>query len=399
MLSKKLYWKKTFTLACFLSLSTYLFAQDTISQNKSIPKPSILPAHVFGIFISRIEADFRTLPSEKLSLQLDYLSANIWGQPVENFIPTSTELKQKMLKLPWHTREFSVDKNDVEFQNNTQNFKIAFDGVIKGLKAKLYIPINSQNDLSIEIRSFLLTDGKFPFTGITGDDFIENFHSNIAGGEDPFQRRDFVLNQNKIDFTDRQGKRMLLEDDFIFGGLQLNYHHFFKYFKPLGINFNTGIHIGLNASKFNQSLDIGWSTNLVKNFSLNENQYIQLGLGLGYLNLETLSFSNDNIEFGTRSYFLNLESALTYNIAKHSKTHTFGIDYYIQSAYNDPDEFDFSILFRNDKAITSWHHSASHLYKNNSYWTFFYAFTKNNSFKIYLQQDLVVNNSPDFKRA
>lgn len=357
-----------------------------------------MSAHVFGIFISRIEADFQSKPSEKWSLQLDYLSANVWGQPVENFIPQTPELIARAKTFPWHTRQSLADRDDVDFQNSTENFKIEYDGVLKGLKAKLRIPINAKNELGVELRTFLLTDGRFPFSGITGDNFIETFHSNIAGGEDPFQRRDFGLNQNKIDYTDRQGRRMLIEDDFLFGGLKLNFQHYFTDFTPFDIHFNSGFHLGVNASSFNQSIDLGLSANAFRNFFLDDRRYFQIGLGLGYLNLNSIALSDDNIGFATRNYFLNLETAVTYNfVSTKQKTHSFGIDFYIQSPYHDPDEYDYSIIYRNDRAITSWHQAASHLYSYTNYWTFFYAITKKNSFRIYLQQDWVVNNNPDLQ--
>ncbi len=382
----------------YLAFTFKSSAQDSLYHQNAIQKPSVLSAHVFGVFISRIEADFRSQSHDKWSLQLDYLSANIWGQPVETYIPQTPELIALAKTRPWHTRETIGDRDDENFQNDTENFKIAFDGVIKGLKAKLRIPINTKNSLGIELRSFVLTDGRFPFTGITGDNFIETFHSNVAGGEDPFQRRDFGLNQNRIDYTDRQGRRMLIEDDFIFGGLKFNFQHYFTNFKPLDIHFNSGLHLGLNASKFNQSIDLGVSANAFRSFFLDDRHYFQFGLGLGYLHLNTLSLSKENIGFGTRNYFLNLESAVTYNyVNKKQKTHSFGIDFYIQSAYNNPDEYDYSIIYRNEKAITSWHHAASHLYRNTNYWTFFYSITNKNSFSIYLQQDLIVNNSPDLQ--
>lgn len=381
------------------SISTTIKAQDTLSKYKAIPKPSILSNHVFGIFLSRLEANFKSQLNENIELQIDYQSANVWGQPVENFIPNTTILRNQVSGIPWHKREFVVDRNDENFINSTDDFSIAYDGVIKGLKANLKIPINEQNGLEFELRSFILTDGKLPLSPITGDDFIEWIHSNIAGGEDPFQRRDFGLNQSGIDYKDRDGRVMEInKNDAFFGGLKINYYHYLKNFSPFGFHLNFGAHTGLNLSPYNKSVDFGISTNAIKTVEINHSNYIQFGLSLGYLDLNTAELSNENIEFGTRSFFLNFESALSYNIVNRKNyTHSFGLDFYIQTSYNDPSEFDYSILFRNDLADRSWHHSASHLYKNNNYWTLFYALTRKNSFRIYLQQDSRVNNNPDLQ--
>lgn len=165
-----------FFLSC---LKTH--GQDTLALNESIQKPSILSAHVFGIFSGRLEGHFKSQSNDNINLQFDYLSANIWGQPVENFIPTSEPLRDEASSRVWHVREFRYNRNDENFQSNTDNFKIAYDGVIKGLKAKVYVPLNFKNALRIELRSFLLTDGSFPFAGLTSDDFIEAVHSNVAG--------------------------------------------------------------------------------------------------------------------------------------------------------------------------------------------------------------------------
>lgn len=383
-----------FFLSC---LKTH--GQDTLALNESIQKPSILSAHVFGIFSGRLEGHFKSQSNDNINLQFDYLSANIWGQPVENFIPTSEPLRDEASSRVWHVREFRYNRNDENFQSNTDNFKIAYDGVIKGLKAKVYVPLNFKNALRIELRSFLLTDGSFPFAGLTSDDFIEAVHSNVAGGEDPFQRRDFGLNQAEINYTDRQGRRIQIdENEGFFGGIKFNFYHYFDELLTHDIHFNIGLHSGVNTSPYNKSIDLGISANAFRNFAFSDNKYFQLGLNLGYLNLKTASLSNHNIEFATRSGFLNLESVFTYNIINSKQqTHTFGVDFYIQSPYHNPSEYDYSILFRNDKAFRSWHHSVTQLYLNNNYWTFFYAFTEKNSFRIYLQQDWLVNNVPDLQ--
>ena len=382
----------------FFSVSK-MFAQDELVQQKSIEKPSVLSTHVFGIFKGRLEGHFRTQPKNKFSLQLDHMSGNIWGQPVVNYIPTSEDLREHVRPAPWHVREFVVNREDEDFQADTENFKIAYDGVIKGLKARLYVPFNSKNALQVELRSFIMTRGRLPFSGITGDNFIETFHSNIAGGEDPFQRREFGLNQAQISYTDREGRQMEIEpNEVFFGGVKLDYYHYFEELLRYDVHLNLGLHSGINASPFNKSLDVGISANAFRNFRVGDHSYIQLGLSFGYLNLNSISFSRENIQMATRPGFLNLESIFTYNmINSKQNVHSFGVDFYIQSAYHSPSEYDYSILFRNPIATRSWHHSASHLYLNNNYWTFFYAFTQNNSFRIYLQQDWLVNNVPDLQ--
>ncbi len=387
-------------LILFIFLSAIKFnAQDSLSAKHSIQKPSILSAHVFGIFISRLEANFSKQPIDKISFQIDYQSANVWGQPVENFIANTAELRNKVSVLPWHKRESAVNQNDEDFIKSTDNFKIAYDGVIKSLKANLKIPLDKRNQLGIELRSFMLTDGKFPFSFLTGDDFIEGFHSNIAGGEDPFQRREFGLNQAKISYKDRHDRMMEInKNDVLFGGLQINYTHYLKSFSPFGFNLNFGLHTGFNLSPFNKSIDLGFTANAMRIFDLNDKHFFQLGMGIGYLDLNTASFSDNNIQFATQNYFYNLETAISFNIInRKNQVHSFGADFYWQTSYHNPDEFDYSILIRNELAIRTWHHSASHLYKNNNYWTFFYAFTDKNSFRVYLQQDLRVNNNPDLQ--
>ncbi|NEV94542.1 hypothetical protein G3567_10350 [Psychroflexus sp. YR1-1] len=367
--------------------------------NKSVQKPSILSAHVFGIFIGRLEGHFKSRPDQNLSLQFDYLSGNVWGQPVENYIPGTEAIKNTVTPYEWHRREFFVDRHDEHFQSNTENFKIAYDGVIKGLKAQMYVPLNSRNALQIELRSFLLTRGRFPFAGLTGDDFIESFHSNIAGGEDPFQRRDFGLNEAEINYTDRQGRQMLIgQNEGFFGGVKVDFYHYFENLLPNEVHFNIGLHSGVNTSPYNKSIDLGISANAFKQIAVGDRTYFQLGLNLGYLHLKSASFSDSNIEFATRPGFLNLESVFTYNlINSKQQTHSIGLDFYVQSAYHPPSEYDYSILFRNEQAERSWHHSVTQLYLNNNYWTLFYAFTENNSFRVYLQQDWRVNNTPDLQ--
>ena len=72
---------------------------------------------------------------------------------------------------------------------------IVIDAVIKEFRIGINFPIAKRHELSITLRSYLITKGKYPFSFFTSDENVEWFHSNIAGGEDPYGRRYYGLNQ------------------------------------------------------------------------------------------------------------------------------------------------------------------------------------------------------------
>ena len=111
------------------------------------------------------------------------------------------------------------------------------------------MPLSKKHELGISLRTFIPTKGNFPFTIFTNDQSIEWFHSNIAGGEDPFGRRFFGLNQFAVEYTDRNNRTLSLRNNqFIFAGIEINHHYYPTIFDTeKNLFLNLGSHLGINT--------------------------------------------------------------------------------------------------------------------------------------------------------
>ena len=394
--------KHSFLIVLFIgSLIQALKAQTDLDAAAYHPpnlnKPSILSLHPYGNFSSRLQGQFNFIPTTRPRFNLSIESANVWAAPVTAFIPTEESVRNDVRPIEYHRTEFLFNPNTFEHQQ----IDIANDGVLKGFRLQSILPINENSELHIGLRSFLLTRGKATFTLLTGDQFIEWFHSHIAGGGDPFARELFGLDQAEIYYNDRNNREMRIENgDFVIGGLETAYYIYPSFLKndKRSIGSNIGFHLGTNLSKYNRSMDLGLSYNLTKAYQLRANSWFQVAGGLGILRKNLIKFSQNNLDFGTNDFLGHLEALASYSFLSGGKTrHTFSADFYIQTSYNEKDEFDYSVPVRNGVSEKSWVTGFEHLYKNTNYWSFIYSFERKIKTSFYLQQDLTLNNNPDIQ--
>ena len=394
---------KPFYLSLFLIV---LFPFITFSQQAdSIPttikngisKPSILSSHPFGIFFSRLQGNFKTHATKHSVINISLESANVWGPPVKTYVPNDEATRNEARKYDWDLAQYNFDEEDLD----AKTFELQIDGVIKNIKANVAFNLGTNKELVVALRIAMLTNGEYPLSFFTSDKFIEDFHSNIAGGEDPFDRNAFKLNDAGIKYTDRNGNTAELEKNDVFlSGIETTYYYYPEWLinKNKSFFMNLGAHLGTNLSKYNTSIDIGASVNGVKKIMFKNGNYSQLGASIGTLRKNAIHLKKDNVEFGTNKYVAFIESALEYNfISKKGATHSFGLDFYIQTSLNKKDELDYIIPIRHLDAHNAWGIGTTNLYKNNNYWTLLYSFTRKVTTTLYLQQDLTVNNNPDIQ--
>lgn len=352
---------------------------------------------VLVCFFSRLQGHFEMNAPVKNYLNISLESGNVWSPEVKVYIPKNEFDRAIIREYNWDQAHRAFDENTIK----KDSFNIANDGVIKGFKANLNIRLGSKHELQIGLRTYLLTKGKAPFTILTGDKLIEDFHDNIAGGSDPFDRRIFGLNKANIKYLDRNGNNLNINaGQFFATGLETAYYYYPKFLKNKKQNFsmNLGSHLGVNLSKNNASLDFGLSTNAIKTFTINDKTNFNIGTSLGVLRKNVVDFKSTNLEFGTNNFIAFTETALEYSFRSRKGTiHTFATDFYIQTSLNKKDEFEYIIPIRNENAFNSWGQGATNLYKNNDYWSFIYSFGKKTTTYFYLQQDLTVNNNPDLQ--
>ncbi|ALJ06104.1 hypothetical protein APS56_13630 [Pseudalgibacter alginicilyticus] len=391
--------QKYFIPLFLFSIAISAQQKDTLKIKNGIDKPHILSLHHFGIFSARINQNFKITPTKNPTLSLNYSSGNTFHPFLETYIPKDPMVRETLSNTLWNLRHF----NFIDQETTPADYmNIIIDAVIKEFRLNIEIPLNKKNELDISLRSYLITKGKYPFSFFTSDESIEWFHSNIAGGEDPYGRRYYGLNQVNFKYTDRNG--MVLElhnNDFFIGGIEFNHFYYpsFLFNSTKNLHFNLGSHIGLNTSKYNSSLDLGISINGIKKITIKNIDEFNIGIGLSLLRKNVVNFK-DQIDLGNNPFLGSMETNIEYT--KYTKTknyHSFGVNYQLQSRYNKLEEANYYKLIGKWEEINGgWHHGVSTLYKTLSVWTFIYTYGRPNyKLSLYLKEDLLVNNAPDLQ--
>ncbi len=373
--------------------------QDSISFKNGIEKPNILSTHHFGIFSSRINTNFKIASQKNTTITFSSASGNNFHPFVETYLPKDPEVRKEQSKLIWYHRNFYFKDQET---TPADYMNIVIDAVIKEFRLGINIPLNKKNELDVTLRSYLITKGTHPFSFFTSDENLEWFHSNVAGGEDPFGRRYYGLNQVNFKYTDRNGNTLELNNnDFFLSGIELNYFYYPTFTKSNSKNIyiNFGSHLGINTSKYNHSLDFGLSANAIKKIELKNNYEFNAGVAINVLRKNLINFK-DVIDLGNNPYLATIESHL--EIAKFTKQKNYNalsINYQIQSRYNQRKEADYYRLIGKWQEINGgWQHGFSTLYTALSYWTFIYTYGRPNlTLSLYFKEDFRVNNAADFQ--
>ncbi|MBD0833618.1 hypothetical protein [Aestuariibaculum sediminum] len=391
---------KTITIILIVFTFSVVYAQENDSIVKNgIDNPNLLGLHHFGIFSSRLVSNFKKQAPKHSSININYSSGNIFHPFVEAYFPEDPETRKKQNEVIWYHRNFRfVDQETTpaEYMN------ILVDAVIKEFKLNVTIPISNNQEVNIALRTHVFSKGKYPFSIFTSDEFIEWTHSYIIGKEDPYGRRYYGLNKTNFEYLDRHGKTVdLHNNDFLINGLEFSHYIYpeLNWNKKHNIYLNFGTHLGVNTSKYNNSLDIGFSANGLKTIPLKNNYRFDIGIGFNLLRKNIINFKSP-VDFGNNAYLGTGEGDLEITKFTRKNTyHAFGVNYQIQSRYNKKEEASYYQLFGKWQEIRGgWHHGVSTLYKTLSYWSFIYTYGRNNlKLSIYLKEDLLVNNAPDLQ--
>jgi hypothetical protein len=96
------YPKLVFVFCVLVSVLTFAQSdQDSIPafQKNGISKPSILSTNPFGIFISRLNHNFKLRASRRMEVDITLESGNVWGPNVKTYIPNDPELRREMRNI------------------------------------------------------------------------------------------------------------------------------------------------------------------------------------------------------------------------------------------------------------------------------------------------------------
>tara|TARA_R110000787_G_scaffold196454_1_gene307797 strand:- start:19212 stop:20432 length:1221 start_codon:yes stop_codon:yes gene_type:complete len=386
----------------FLFFSLLLSAQekDSLVYKNGIDKPNTTTAHHFGLFHMRINQNFKERPVEKTSFSFTLESANSFHPFVEMYQTLDPIERQRLSQLIWYQRDYRfIDQatTPAEYQN------IHIDAVFKVFRFEVETKISDKHELRFTARTFMPTKGNFPFAIFTNDQSIEWFHSNVAGGEDPFGRRFFGMNQMNFEYTDRNNRTLSLNNNqLIFAGVEVNHFYYPEIFNPeknLFVNF--GSHLGINTSKYNPSLDVGISANIHKKWTFKSTNEFRVGVGVSGLRKGAITYGKP-IEFGNNLFLgsgeLNVEFT---KYTRKGNYHAFSANYQLQTRYNKIQERDYYFLNgeSNWQDINAgWHNGFSTLYETLTVWSILYTYgRKNSALSLYIQQDFKLNNAPDLE--
>ncbi|TYA74999.1 hypothetical protein [Seonamhaeicola marinus] len=383
-----------------IPLSILAQERDSLFIKNGIDNPSLLSTHHFGIFSSRINTNFKHSPTNKKKLSFNYTSGNTFHPFLEVYYPENLEIRNQFSQTIWYARNFNFVNQET---TPAEYLNMVFDAVIKEFRVNFSLPLNQQQELTFRMRSYLITNGKHPFSIFTSDETIEWFHSNIAGGEDPFGRRYYGLNEVNFEYLDRNGNTLkLTNNDFFIGGIEVS-HHFYPKLKineNRNVFLNFGSHLGLNTSTFNPSLDFGVSANFIKNYTFKNQNQLDIGIGANVLRKNLLTFKDDAIDLGNNLFLATFEGNIEYTkVTAKGNFHALGINYQTQTRYNKIAEADYYHLRGKWQEINGgWHNSITTLYSSLSTWSLIYSYGRPNyKLSLFAKQDFKVNNAPDFQ--
>jgi hypothetical protein len=356
--------------------------------------PNMTSTHPLGIFTSRINHNFQTEPGKKVSLAFNISNGNVWLPYVKGYLPQDEADIVAMKELEWYDREYYYDT----VNSPSKTMELHADGIVRLYQLKLSFPVSKRLELGINMRAFSVDPGNIPFSTLTSDQFIEWFHSNIYGGEDPFARKAYGLNLTKFSYTDQNGSTFHLNNgDFIFSGIELS-GYYYPHIKSLinrNIFLNVGLLTGFNTSTTNPSLDVGLNSSLNKQIKTGNRSKLQLGISGGVLRQKLLTFG-EGVQISDKKFLFTTEFLLDYQMkTKRGGLVSIGTTYFIQGSYFERGDFE-SMVLTGDRISTHWHYALSHLYRKLTYNTLFVSCSKGHfSFSAYLKEDLFVDNAPD----
>ncbi|MGB3591889.1 MAG: hypothetical protein WBA16_09435, partial [Nonlabens sp.] len=366
-----------FILCCFLtSLGTLVYPQyaavtnDSLIFAEGIIKPNLISTHHFGLFMGRMEQDLKIFSNVSWTFNIEVQSGNIFHPLVQSYLPQDPSIRAQFEDITWYFRQFDY----VNQQSTPAKIQqIEIDAVYKTFRPSITIPLNPRHEIKLGLRAFTTVEGNLLNSPLTGDNFIEWFHSNVAGGEDAFGRRFYGLNEVNVNYIDRDGRRLQLDNgDVILGGLELGhvFHIPIKKLNERGFYLNLTSQMSWNTSRFNKGIDLGTGVAVIKEINLHSRSSLWGSVATSFLQRDLLS-SDDNVELGNTAGLLNYEIALQWSHKTlKNNLNKIVLHYQNQSPYFDRGEKDYFHLKGAWDAINQgWHHGYTTLIENTSHYT------------------------------
>lgn len=374
-----------------------VFCTNTFGQTDStnIWRPYILSTHPLGIFVSRINHNFNNHSTNKFQASFTLNRGNVWLPEVTSYHLLNKEDQEIYSKIPWHQREGKFYSNPVPHQKEV----LRADGVYNSYYLQIFTPLSKKMDLAISIKGNQISKGEVPFSLLTSDQALEWFHSNIAGGEDPFGRKLDQFDQNYLFYQDINGGIIDIDNSKLFlTEFSVDAYHYPKitFLKKHQMNLNIGVHAAGAFIKNKMNLDLGTATTINKTFYSSNKWSITAGFAGSVLVPSIIKVTD--VTINQYKGLFSFENHWNFiRKLKANRLLIYSINYHLQSSYQSKKQLN-NMVIGGDRVSSHWHLASSSLHAGNQGWSFILSL-KNNSFtySTYFREDFWVDNSPDFQ--
>lgn len=158
---------------------------------------------------------------------------------------------------------------DTTLDNGEKSRHYHFDGVIEKNTLVFNNPLSEKDEITFKLNFFSVTGkGQInPVQWLVGDQFIEDFHSNVLGIDDPFNRQELGMNEVHYSATDHNGNQLNADGGKIYlEPAEVAYTHYFSLFENDNTNFsaNSSVALGIpyNSYSLQQNISGGVSSTI-----------------------------------------------------------------------------------------------------------------------------------------
>jgi hypothetical protein len=370
---------------------------NVLCQNDSINiwKPYLLSNHPLGIFTSRINHNFNSYATSKLQISFTISRGNVWlPEVVSNHLINKTD-QDFFSEFLWHEKEYHFNLNPAE---SKQEILMA-DGVFSSYYLQVSAPISTKSDFNLSVKANQIVGGQVPYSLLTSDQLLEWFHTNIAGGEDPFGRKLYDFDQNKLFYQDKNGGTISIEDDQVFlteVSFDTYYYPTFSFLEKHNIKMNTGLHTAGSFINSKMNFDLGLASTISKKIHTKKKLTITSGFSGSVLIPNIIKSSK--VSINQNKALFSFESQWNFiRKIKPTRDFIFGINYHLQSAFQPTSELD-NIVFTGERNVSHWHYAGRSLHIGIQGWSFIFSIrNKNFTYSTFFREDFVVDNAPDFQ--
>ena len=382
--------KRLHYLLLLLIISQYSIAAYDIDSN-SIAKPYLLSNHPFGLFISRINHNFSLNAATKSSLSFTMSRGNVWLPYAKGKLANNQSDRDFLSQYEWHERNYYAEYNNI---TDYKTKELDADGLFSSYYFQLKQPLSKSADVSINCRFGSLTGGEMPYSLLTNDEVIEQFHSNLLGGEDPFGRKSRAYGLAGFYYKDVNGKVLQVKkNDFFFNELSADWNYYGKSFIP-GVRSIYSAHTGFSKMKQSYLLNTGLAITQLKRFYFKRN-FLDVGVAGSVVFPGT--FMKMPVEINNNKYLASLEVNCLYLISLKRNQIGVGINYHLQSPFDKSSESDYFII-ESEGISSHGHYAISHLNRPLQGWTLTLSYQlKKWAITTFFREDALVDNAPDIQ--